>query len=88
MDDLPPDPGDRKRPHVFTEEVKQRHVSHWDLDYLSSEQLAEAYKDAEPDLPPQPEGAEPIQVGDDYDFIPKEEYDKTAAQGAPKTEDG
>lgn len=77
MADLPPDPDPPKPPHVFTEDVKQRHVSHWDLDYLSTEQLEEAYADAQPDLP---RGV----VVDD--FLPKNVDDPTAAKGAPPTE--
>jgi len=32
---------------VHTEQVKERHTSHWDLDYMSTEDIEEAYREGE-----------------------------------------
>ncbi|MEQ8849394.1 hypothetical protein [Botrimarina sp.] len=33
--------------HVFTEEAKQRQVSHWDMDYLPREEIDKAMEEKE-----------------------------------------
>lgn len=41
-----PDEKDRKA-KIYTDDVKQRHTSHWDLDYMSTEEVDEAYAEGE-----------------------------------------
>ena len=33
----------RKKPHVYMEKVKLRHTTHWDMDYLSNEEVDVLY---------------------------------------------
>ena len=50
----------RKRWKLYTDEVKERHTSHWDWDYMSREELDElARHNAEqpPPVRPEPEPA-------------------------------
>jgi len=37
--------GKEKRAKVYSEEVKNRHTTHWDLDYMSTEEVEDAYRD-------------------------------------------
>ncbi|TWT33453.1 hypothetical protein KOR34_32850 [Posidoniimonas corsicana] len=46
--------------NVHSEEVKQEHVSHWDRDYLPTEELEAQYRESkrdEPEQPPEDESA-------------------------------
>ena len=44
-DDPSGEPASRPQWRVFTEEAKQRQVSHWDLDYLPREEVDDAFGD-------------------------------------------
>lgn len=44
MSDQSPDPPPKKA-RVFTEEAKQQQVSHWDMDYLPSDEVAKAMEE-------------------------------------------
>ena len=46
-----PDDQPNRKASVFTEEVKQQHVSHWDWDYLSSEELDQLHEEKRADEP-------------------------------------
>lgn len=39
------DSGNQKRAEVHTDEAKSRHTSHWDTDYMTTEQLEEAHRE-------------------------------------------
>lgn len=47
-------PQPKRKARVFTEEVKQRQVSHWDWDYLSSDDLERLLNEQDP-----PAGGDP-----------------------------
>lgn len=34
-----------KEAKVYAEQVKNRHTTHWDLDYMSSKEIEDAYRD-------------------------------------------
>jgi hypothetical protein len=36
-----------KKAEVHAEEVKERHTSHWDVDYMSAEELEAAYREGQ-----------------------------------------
>lgn len=37
--------GRGRKAKVYAEEVKNRHTTHWDLDYMSPEEVEDAYRD-------------------------------------------
>lgn len=36
-----------QKPKIYTDEAKDRHTTHWDMDYMTREELEQAYRDAE-----------------------------------------
>lgn len=42
----PPDESsEKKEDRIHSEEVKDRHTTHWDIDYLSTEELERAHRE-------------------------------------------
>jgi hypothetical protein len=55
----PPENSDQDKAKIYSEETKEQHTSHWDMDYMTTEQIEQAYQEGEqkpkkPDAPDQP----------------------------------
>lgn len=43
------DDGSERESRIHSEEVKERHTTHWDMDYMTSEEIEAAHREGQSD---------------------------------------